>query len=389
MDEKLLEFATSEGHKRIIEACIETGSQNGAATKLGLSRSTIRSALRVLEERAASKGYSPRHDWKRPVPEGFFAKGVSTLYNKDGEVSAQWVKGQIDNDKREELLKATAQGLADGLKKAPPVKAPKKSNAELCNLYVITDAHLGALCWEKETGGKWDLDEAERVIVGAFLESIKRSPPASVGVVAQLGDFLHYDSLEAVTPASKHVLDADSRYSKVVRASIRVLRQVIKAALAKHERIHFVIAEGNHDPAGSVWLRHLFAAFYEDEPRMEVNDSELPYYSVTHGETLLGFHHGHKRTIKGASASTLALTFANTPDWGATSHRYIHTGHLHSREVSEVTGCILEQHPTLAAPDAYAARGGWGSRRAMHSITYHAKHGEVGRVTVRPEMLDN
>ncbi len=47
------------------------------------------------------------------------------------------------------------------------------------------------------------------------------------------------------------------------------------------------------------------------------------------------------------------------------------------------------QHPTLAARDAYAARGGWIAERAITAITYHRDFGQVARNTVTPEMLEN
>ena len=59
-------------------------------------------------------------------------------------------------------------------------------------------------------------------------------------------------------------------------------------------------------------------------------------------------------------------------------------GHLHSVDVKENNLMIVEQHRTLAAPDAYAARGGWISGRDAKVITYHkisAKLGESRSVT--------
>ena len=46
------------------------------------------------------------------------------------------------------------------------------------------------------------------------------------------------------------------------------------------------------------------------------------------------------------------------------------------------------QHSTIVARDAYAARGGWMSERTMKAITYHSIFGEVGRITVTPEMFN-
>ena len=72
--------------------------------------------------------------------------------------------------------------------------------------------------------------------------------------------------------------------------------------------------------------------------------------------------------------------------FGRTCHSYAHTGHLHSDRLLETNLMCVEQHRTLASPDAYASRGGWISGRSAKVITYHAEHGEVGRITVTPEM---
>jgi hypothetical protein len=45
------------------------------------------------------------------------------------------------------------------------------------------------------------------------------------------------------------------------------------------------------------------------------------------------------------------------------------------------------QHPTLAARDAYASRGGWVAERSVSSITYSDKFGQVARNIITPEML--
>jgi hypothetical protein len=99
---------------------------------------------------------------------------------------------------------------------------------------------------------------------------------------------------------------------------------------------------------------------------------------------MLGFHHGHLRKNE-----QLPLLFASQfPQvWGNTSKRYVHTGHRHHVEEKEHSGVTVIQHPTLAARDAYAARGGWIAERQVRAISYHAEHGEVARTTVVPEML--
>jgi hypothetical protein len=319
------------------------------------------------------------------VPDGYNVKGVSTLYGPDGQQKAQWVKSSADDIRRAEMMREAFAAMADDLPRIPPTKAPKIKAPDLLNLITLTDCHVGMLAWRKEGGADWDLNIAERTLVGCFMQMLHSAPQADTCVIAQLGDWLHQDGLNAVTPTSGHLLDSDGRFSKVVQAAIRILRRVIDAALAKHKRVVVLMAEGNHDLASSVWLRHMFAALYEREKRVQVIDTELPYYAYQHGQTMLCWHHGHMK-----KNDQLPLLFAAQYPavWGATVKRYCHTGHRHHVEEKEHAGMTVVQHPTLAARDAYAARGGWISERQAQVITYHAIYGQVGRSIVTPEMLE-
>lgn len=74
-------------------------------------------------------------------------------------------------------------------------------------------------------------------------------------------------------------------------------------------------------------------------------------------------------------------------DYGETSYAYAHVGHLHHHKIIESNCMVVEQHRTLAAKDAYAARGGWFSGCSANVITYHKQYGEVSRQSISPEML--
>ena len=95
--------------------------------------------------------------------------------------------------------------------------APRGCNADLLNFFCLTDAHFGMLAWREETGADYDIEIAEQLVTDWFAAAIDLAPDAHTAVLAQLGDLAHYDSMETVTPASKHVLDSDSRLRKVVR----------------------------------------------------------------------------------------------------------------------------------------------------------------------------
>lgn len=382
-------WANTDRQREVLEAWEAAGRNSVLASQaLGVGASNIRTQVARIRARAARQGYAPEHDIRHPSPDGYLVKGNSRLYDKEGNLILHWVKDQIDHEQQREILEGAFAGLAGELSRVPEIPLEVESTpVALCNFYPITDYHLGMLSWERETGEKWDLEIAEEMLVAAFRKMVQRSPSAQKCVIAQMGDYLHSDSLEPVTPTAKHVLDQDSRYAKLAEVACRALRVVIEEALRRHEEVHLILAEGNHDLIGSVWLRVMFAALYEKNPRLTVDQSVLPFYVMEHGETMIGVHHGHLKGITGKSGSDLALIFADMPEWGRTKYRYIHTGHLHSGKEDEVTGAVLMQHPTIAARDAYAARHGWKSMRRMSAIHYHSKWGEDGRAVVTPASL--
>jgi len=384
IDPKLIEFATPR-QIEFIEAIEQHGGYRKAAKALGLSKSTICEGINRLKAAAARKGYSPEHDMLRTVPDGFKLKGVSTYYDKDGKPTAQWVKSSADADRQAEMMREAFGAMAAELPRLPATKfIGALGDDDLLNCFVITDFHMGALSWAPETGASWDIDIAEQTIVAWFERAIAQSPNAKTAVLAQISDLLHWDGFDAVTPASKHLLDADTRFPKLVRIAIRVLRRIITMLLAKHERLHIIMADANHDPVSQVWLREWIAVLYEDEPRVTVDTSPSPYNAYEFGKVALFTHHGHKRKVTNVS-EVFAAQFREM--FGRTKYAYAHTGHLHHVDVKENNLMIVEQHRTLAAPDAYAARGGWVTGRDAKVITYHRDYGEVGRITVSFDMI--
>ena len=392
-----------------------------AAAIIGVSPETFHRRLRIAQERerqsacAGTPGFIVRQksvaydaegavkgEWLKegPAPNqspggvdegperdgggGYVVKGVSTLYDGAGNVRGQWVKTKLDDLAASRAFRdAVAEEMAS-YQRVDPLPPPPSALAHLLNLYTLTDCHVGMLAWRREGGEDWDLRIAERVLFGCFEQMIAAAPAAGTCVVNQLGDFLHYDGLIPITPTSGHVLDAEGRFSKMVGVAIKLLRRIVDLALLKHDRVIVVMAEGNHDLASSVWLRLMFRALYENEPRVEVLDSELPYYAIQHGLTMLAFHHGH---IKKPDQFPLTFAAQYPSMWGQTTKRYAHSGHQHHLYKKEHGGMTVTQHPTLAARDAYASRGGYFAERAATAITYHDEFGQVAENTVCPEML--
>lgn len=316
------------------------------------------------------------HGEEFATPDGHAIKGVSALVDAEGRVIQKWVKTNERADLQRLAIAAAVEGFKDELPRAEPVLPPAHTDADLLNQYTITDHHLGALAWNEETrAGDYDLRIGEQLIMNWFAAAIKQAPDAKRAVFAQLGDFLHYDSFKSVTPEHGHLLDAEGRYPMMVRAAIRIVRRIIRMLLEKHEQVDVIMCDANHDPASEVWLREMLAAFYEDEPRVVVDTNPGTYSVIEHGDVSLFYHHGHRRGTKNVD-SILVGKYRQV--YGRTKFSYAHTGHKHSDELRTTDLMKVEQHETLAAPDAYGSN--WLSGRSAKVITYHKRYGEDGRV---------
>ena len=368
---------TEEELREVLNAHNLTSNNEEAADYLDMGYNKYISRLRIARERLIYN-----------IPDGHRLKGVSTYNNieEDGTRTPmrEWVKTDIDLERQMEMLTEAVEALKSDIKPTKKTKAPKIINDSLLSTYLITDYHIGCLSWKDETGEEWNTELAEDMLVAWFERAINSAPDAHTAIFAQLGDFLHYDSLTAITPTSGNVLDTDTRYQNIVKVAVRAVRRIITMLLKKHQHVHILMCEGNHDLSSSVWLRSLFEILYEKEPRITVDNTHSPFYAYEWGKTSLFFHHGHK-----VKMGTISATFAGIyrDIFGRTKYSYAHMGHMHHKDVKENSMMIVEQHPTLAAKDAYSTRGGYISQRGACVITYSKLHGEISRAVVRPEMV--
>lgn len=368
--------------EELIEALKASNNiNNQAAILLGVHRS----AVTKRKDRLIKRGLWQTEDSNHIVPKGYLVKGKSILYDQVGKPIMQWVKSDLDKERQLELLQQAVDALRDDIPKFERTESPGVQCEHLLNLYILTDYHLGMMAWHEETGGEdWDLKKAETLLIAWIDNAIDRAPIAGTAVLGQLGDFLHWDGMDAVTPAHKHVLDADTRFQKVVRMAIRCLRYIIGRLLGKYSKVVLIQTGGNHDPASTVWLREFFAAFYENEPRVYVDNGADSYFCYEFGSTSLFFNHFDKRTAVNVD-QVFTAKFRDV--FGRTKYSYAHGGHRHNKLQVESALMIVEQHRTLAPKDAYAAKGGYESGREATVVTYHKEFGEVGRIQVNPNML--
>ena len=383
----LYEYCQTDAQRYAIALIIEHGNSPArAARAAGRNERALWRLVARVRAYAARKGHDPAHDATHPVPHGQMLRGQSSLYRRgEPEPVLQWVKTAADRDAQLEIVREAVQACMEELPAEPAVDPPPDASSDLVNLHVLSDLHMGCLAWSEETGGgDWDTGIAEDLLMRWWRNAVTRAPDAQTGILCQLGDMLHADNLEAITPSSGHRLDVDSRMAYVVRVVVRCLRRIMRMMLEKYPHVHVIMSDANHDPTGAMWMREWIAELYRDEPRVTVDTSPDTLNVYEHGAVSLGFHHGHKIKPEGL-AKAFAERFRDV--YGRTRYSYLHTGHRHHYAGKDHGIAIVTQHPTMAAKDNYAASHGYASARFATVETYSAEHGKVGELVVTPEMV--
>jgi len=374
---KLRSFATPVQNE-ILDALVETKGNATAASKIlnKNHRNTVRS-LQQLKDKAARQGWSPDHDMTKTTPEGMRVAGVSTLYDEDGNLKIQWVKTAADKTaKEQDSLKNFAEGLCDEVPKASPVKIKKsvKHDPDLMSGIFIGDTHLGMKAYGKETrGGNFDMDICIKNTRDAVDDLISKAPNAETGLLVDVGDFMHANSsLDTTFKGTK--VDVDTRHHVVMREAALLMRYCVDRMLEKFKKVVVVVARGNHNTDVAPAVQLMLSFFYEDEPRVNVLQTDGFFHYLEYGSWLIGVNHGDK--IKPAKLASVMARDMNKA-WGRTTHKMWAVGHFHHQDVLETdSGVIVQKFAALPPPDSWHASMGYSSQSAMQMITFKRKGGK-------------
>lgn len=267
---------------------------------------------------------------------------------------------------------AFAKRSGPTIKKHSPSKHP-----EILQAIVIADPHIGKYAHGEETGwANYDVGTATRLLKDSSEELLEWGEREGVGhrAIWMLGDIAHYDTPHGSTTKGTP-LDRDGRVDKMIREASSVLTGIVDAS-AKLGQTDVVMVQGNHDFLMSLAFRHILSAYFRNDKRVTIDERSTTRKYVTHGKCLFGLTHGDKATKRLGELMSIEAR----EDWGRSTLKEIHHGHLHSEaSTTTISGVTIRQHPALTAADGWHAQEGFvGAPRAMHSFTYHADGYLVG-----------
>jgi len=385
---ELYEYVSTDIEREALKAIETHGSLTAASRSLGMCKSYCSKKLGQVKKRAARAGFAPGHFESGTAP-GYLMGMVTVQRGPSGEVERTYERQLPDQERALEVFSEVIEGLAEKIKgHAPHIPAPAQTESDLLTVIPMGDPHFGLLSWKPETGEDFNTAKAEAVTFGAVDRLTAATPGSKTGLLLNLGDYFHADDSTNRTPRGGNALDTDTRFAKIAEIGFRAMVRCVERMLEKHETVIVRNNPGNHDPHQAKMLNIAVGAYFHNEPRVMVDPSPSSFYFLRFGKCLIGSTHGD-----GAKLGELPMIMANDApeDWAAARFRVWHVGHFHHNQKlaqKDLVGCEVETHRTLAAGDAWHRHEGYRSLRDMKAITYHREFGELSRIRVGIEQLE-
>lgn len=277
----------------------------------------------------------------------------------------------------QQATRTIADMLKDAGRRMPAWRGRRhRAPSDLALELAIPDLHLGKLAWGQETDeADYDVRIAAQVYRDAVEALLARTASFKLGqIILPIGnDFFHSDNKAGATTKGTP-LDTDSRYHKMFTEGRRLLTQTIER-LRRVAPVTVVAVPGNHDTLSAFHVSDSLACWYRQTPDVTVINTPTPRKYVRWGQVLILYTHGDK----GKKIDYPLLMATERPkDFGDTTYREIHTGHLHMTKVDERHGVRTRIIPALCPADAWHSENHFiGQQRAAEGYVWSQTEGLV------------
>jgi len=282
---------------------------------------------------------------------------------------------------REELDALKADLIAGLHAQTSPLWAVQPSDpSDLAVVLAIPDLHVGKLAWGLETGHEnYDVEIARRVFETALETLLDRAigDRRVAEVIFPIGnDLLNADNIQGTT-TSGTPQSTDGRYQRTFTVVRRMVTRAIERLRMVAPQVTVIAVPGNHDTLSAWHLADSLECYFHNAPGVTINN--LPTQRKYHqfGENMWLFTHGNR-----GKKPDLPLVMATEQKamFGRTTHREIHTGHLHKSWLDEFHGVKVRISPALCPPDAWHSEQQYvGNARSAEAYLYHRTQGLISQ----------
>lgn len=271
-----------------------------------------------------------------------------------------------------------------GMLKAPIMyPTPLNVTGDKIAILSIADLHLGKLAWGPECGESYDHKIAIKrfnYIITEAIERLEKEESVEKIVFFWAQDFFHFDNIEVTTTAGTRQ-DTDVRWQKMFQVGIKLLQEAI-LKLEKVAPVYTFRVRSNHDTQIGFFANEAVAAYFHEDPNVEVDTSPSPRKYLHYGVNLFGFGHGDK---EGKRISSM-MPNEQPQAWGATWNHEFFLGHFHSLRTFEENGVILRYLSSPTGTDAWHCESGFiGAQKAAQLFIRGKEEGPMAEYTIHIE----
>ena len=280
---------------------------------------------------------------------------------------------------KREMIEAMIASASKQLRQTSKAKRLRTSASGLWQVLVVADPHFGKYAWGKTTGhDDYDLSLAQSLVGDAAAEllEIGDAQRPERRTIALLGDLFHYDTPHGTT-TSGTPLERDGRLQKMIEIGSDCLLGIIERS-GDTVPTDVVIVNGNHDEVLTWGFQRIMQERFRRHKNVTIKGDYTGRQYLSHGNTLLGFAHGHKAKRKLPQIMALEAS----QQWSKCGYREWHTGHFHSqaaehqRPLETIDSVTVRTAPAICPPDDWHSIHGFiRSRQAMESFCYRNEGG--------------
>ena len=268
----------------------------------------------------------------------------------------------------------TLEAIAAHVPTYGPILRPPNTGGHLLMLSP-SDAHLGKIAWEAETGRDYDLKTAVDTVRHSLrtltADAIHHGLERICLVIGN--DFLQVDgNNDGHTTSRGTVVDTSDRYWRIYNAARDLLVSEIEW-LTQFAPVTVLAVPGNHDAQSTLSLGALLEAWFRNNPEVTVNAGPTSRKYLSYGTVLLGFTHGDSEKH---AALPQIMAAEQKRAWATATCREWITGHFHRKSerqylpLAEEGGVIVRVLSALTRSDAWHVQRGYTGQAAGQAIVY-------------------
>lgn len=255
----------------------------------------------------------------------------------------------------------------------PIVKPCRVSTRDANKLLIlpISDLHYNLHSTLLETGNEYNCALAEKLYFSVIADVLERTKSMEFEKIIFTigGDQANADNIQGTTTKGTPQ-NNEFGYFEMIRKMYTMTIQAIDL-LKETAPVEVILINGNHDLSSGVSLAHVCAAWFRNDPDVNVDLSPLPRKYFLFGKSLFCF--AHDADVKRLPALI--------PDecrevWSQIDTTEVFLQHLHGEAVlMERDNMRVQRLPTISAKSEWANNQGYNSKRQCKSFIFDKELG--------------